>query len=199
VLPGHRFSRDQAARLLGVSATADEATVRRAFRLWAAWAHPDHGGDARQFQALCDARDELLTSATPVDVIVVRPRKPWVLAMPTGARIMALVLTAALSALSILVGLVVAMPWGVVPAAVASALWCVAVSRAVLRDGDHGHVIVARSVAWSLVTAAQLVIAGVTGVPVVEVLPVLALPFVVVIAMVNPAAGLWRAPRVNVR
>lgn len=91
------------------------------------------------------------------------------------------------------------MPWGVVPAAVASALWCVGLSRAILRGPDHGHVIVTRSLGWVAVTAAQLVVATVAGIPVVEVLPVLALPFVIAIAAVNPAAGLRRAPRVNVR
>jgi len=119
--------------------------------------------------------------------------------MPSTLPMATLAIAAILSVLAILVGVIVAMPWGVVPAAVASALWCVAVSRTVPRDADHGHVIVTRSVAWVSVTVAQLSIAAVVGIPVVEVLPVLALPFVLAIALVNPAAGLWRASRVNVR
>jgi hypothetical protein len=91
-----------------------------------------------------------------------------------------------------LIGISVEMPWGVIPAAVASALWCVALSRAVLRGADHGHVIATRTAGWTVVTAGQLGVAMVAAIPVVEVLPVLALPFVVAIAAVNPAAGLWR-------
>jgi hypothetical protein len=56
-----------------------------------------------------------------------------------------------------------------------------------------------RSLAWALVTGAQLILAAVVGIPLIEVLPLLAVPFVAVIAAVNPAAGLWRARSVNVR
>jgi hypothetical protein len=35
----------------------------------------------------------------------------------------------------------------------------------------------------------------IVGIPLIEVLPLLALPFVAVIAAVNPAAGLWRGAR----
>jgi hypothetical protein len=78
------------------------------------------------------------------------------------------------------------------PAAVASAAWCVAVSRTILRGADHGHVIVTRSAAWALATGGQLVVAAIAGIALVEVLPLLALPFVAAIAVVNPAAGLRR-------
>jgi len=36
------------------------------------------------------------------------------------------------------------------------------------------------------------VAAAVAGISLIEVLPLLAVPFVAVIAAVNPAAGLWR-------
>ena len=81
----------------------------------------------------------------------------------------------------------------------ASAAWCVAVSRMILRDADHGHVIVTRSLAWAAATFGQLAVATLTGIALIEVLPLLALPFVAAIAAVNPGAGLWRAGRVNVR
>ena len=55
--------------------------------------------------------------------------------------------------------------------------------------------IVTRSAAWALVTGAQLVVAALLGIALVEVLPLLALPFVAAIAAVNPAAGLWRGAR----
>lgn len=197
-------AREEAARLLGVSASADEATVRRAFRAWAALAHPDHGGDPRHFQALCRARDVLLESTqaqqpraaqSPRDAgpgIPLRPRRSWreVLVRPRAGALVGLAVGLVAAVASVLLAgpaLLLAMP-----AALASAGWCVAVSRVCLRGADHGHVIVTRLFAWVLVTGAQLVLATLVGIPLIEVLPLLAVPFVAVIAAVNPAAGLWR-------
>jgi hypothetical protein len=45
------------------------------------------------------------------------------------------------------------------------------------------------------VTVAQVSLAVIVGIPLIEMLPLLALPFVAVIAAVNPAAGLWRGAR----
>jgi hypothetical protein len=191
--------RAAAARLLGISDVADEATVRRAFRAWAALAHPDHGGDARYFAELCDARDILLQPIRQDPVIRPHPRIPW-------SRV--LVRPAPVSAAALLLGFVAAVaavliagpaPLLAMPAAVASAAWCVAVSRMILRDADHGHVIVTRSLAWAVVAGAQISVAVLVGIRLIEVLPLLAVPFVAVIAAVNPVAGLRRAPRVNVR
>lgn len=207
MLAGHLPARDEAARLLGVSASADEATVRRAFRAWAALAHPDHGGDPQHFQALCRARDVLLGSPTtdagqPVDApahsepgIPLRPRRPWsqVLVRPRALMLAGLAVGLVAAVASVL--LAGPAPLYAVPAALASAGWCVAVSRACLRGADHGHVIVARSLAWALVTGAQVALATAVGIPLIEVLPLLAVPFVAVIAAVNPAAGLWRGAR----
>jgi hypothetical protein len=53
-------------------------------------------------------------------------------------------------------------------------------------------VIVTRSAAWAMVIGAQMAVAALSGIPLVEVLPLLALPFVAAIAAVNPAAGLRR-------
>lgn len=200
-------AREQAARLLGVSATADEATVRRAFRAWAALAHPDHGGDSRHFQALCDARDLLLEPHAHIEIpaddvhraakpgIPLRPRKPWrdVLVRPGGVALAGLAAGLIAAVASVLIA--GHAPLLAVPAALASAGWCVAVSRACLRGADHGHVIVVRSMAWALVTAMQMLLAALVGIPLIEVLPLLAVPFVAVIAAVNPAAGLWRGAR----
>lgn len=200
-------AREQAARLLGVSATADEATVRRAFRAWAALAHPDHGGDPRHFQALCAARDLLLEPHATVEDpavdthgvaetgIPLRPRRPWgdVLVRPGGVALAGLAAGLIAAVASVLIA--GPAPLLAVPAALASAGWCVAVSRACLRGADHGHVIVVRSLAWALVTGAQMILAAVAGIPLIEVLPLLAVPFVAVIAAVNPAAGLWRGAR----
>jgi hypothetical protein len=212
MLAGRAPDRAQAARLLGVSPDADPTEVKRAFRLWAVWAHPDQGGSADRFTDLCAARDLLLvprTTARPpgsrsadasgpsYDGVPTepRPRKGWrqVLVHPSP-------LTVGLLAMAY-IGAVAAVlvagpsPLLAVPAALASAAWCVAVSRAILRGGDHGHVIVTRSLAWGAVTVAQVALAVIVGIPLIEVLPLLALPFVAVIAAVNPAAGLWRGAR----
>ena len=207
MLAGRLPAREEAARLLGVSASADEATVRRAFRAWAALAHPDHGGDPGHFQALCRARDVLLGSTPPEEMgppassghaepgIPLRPRKTWhqVLVRPHPGVMAGLVAGLVAAVASVL--LAGPVPLLAMPAALASAGWCVAVSRASLRGADHGHVIVTRSLAWVLVTGAQLILATVMGIPLIEVLPLLAVPFVAVIAAVNPAAGLWRGGR----
>lgn len=201
MLAGRLPDRAQAARLLGVSPDANPIEVKRAFRLWAAWAHPDQGGSAERFTELCAARDLLLeprtTTRPPVEgePAAPRPRKGWreVLVQPSSlaATLLALAFVGAVAAV------LVAGPSPVLaaPAALASAAWCVAVSRAILRGGDHGHVIVTRSFAWGAVTGAQVSLAVVVGIPLIEVLPLLALPFVAVIAAVNPAAGLWRGAR----
>lgn len=197
----HSCTREEAARLLGVSPHAEPAEVKRAFRLWAAWAHPDQGGSAERFAELCAARDRLLEPAPaqtdaaivpPDAAIVPRPRRAWrdVLVRPTPLRTAGLALGFVAAVAAVLVA--GPAPLLVVPAAVASAAWCVAVSRTILQGADHGHVIVTRSVAWALVTGVQWVVAAVLGIALVEVLPLLALPFVAAIAAVNPAAGLRR-------
>lgn len=50
------MDRQDAARLLGVPASAGEAEVERSFRMRARLAHPDHGGDAEAFRELLEAR-----------------------------------------------------------------------------------------------------------------------------------------------
>ena len=190
----HSCTREEAARLLGVSPHAEPAEVKRAFHLWAAWAHPDQGGSAERFAELCAARDRLLQgdSARPDAPLVPRPRRAWrdVLVRPTPLRTAGLAVGFVAAVAAVLVA--GSAPLLAVPAAVASAAWCVAVSRTILQGADHGHVIVTRSVAWALVTGAQWAVAAVSGIALVEVLPLLALPFVAAIAAVNPAAGLRR-------
>lgn len=190
----HSCTREEAARLLGVSPHADPVEVKRAFRLWAAWAHPDQGGSAERFAELCAARDRLLegSSPQPAATIVPRPRRAWrdVIVCPTPLRTAALALGFLIAVATVLIA--GPAPLLALPAAVASAAWCVAVSRTILRGADHGHVIVTRSVAWALVMGTQMALAALSGVALIEVLPLLALPFVAAIAAVNPAAGLRR-------
>ena len=199
--PRDSLTREDAARLLGVGADAGPADGKRAFRLSAAWTHPDQGGSAQRSTELCAARDRLLAeceSPRPVRAdtpLVPRPRKPWrsVLVRPTPRGAVGLAIGFAVAVATVL--LAGAAPLLALPAAFASAAWCVAVSRGVLRAADHGHVIVTRSLAWGAVTCAQVGIAMLVGIELIEVLPLLAVPFVAAIAMVNPAPGLWQGAR----
>jgi hypothetical protein len=65
------MSAETAARLLGVTASADRDEVERAFRACARREHPDRGGDAATFQRLVAARAALTESSA-------RARKPLV-------------------------------------------------------------------------------------------------------------------------
>lgn len=199
----HVPTRYEAARLLGVAPDAQPAEVKRAFRLWAAWAHPDQGGSSDRFAELCAARDLLLgATAAPPPVrdtgtrdpgtIELRPRRAWreVLVRPSPRRTAALALGLVATVAVVLVA--GPAPLLAAPAALASAAWCIAVSRAILTNADHGHVIVVRSLAWGAATGAQVALALLAGISLIEVLPLLALPFVAAIAAVNPAAGLRR-------
>lgn len=194
--------RADAARLLGVSPQADPASVRRAFRLWAAVTHPDQGGSPEAFDRLCAAR-ALLLEPVPTDPPIAhepdgptpRPRRPWSHVLqrphPRAALVTALLVLVALGSV-----LLSAQPWGVALVAVAATAVSVAASKAVLDRPDHGHVIVTRFVSWSAVVTLQLLGAALLGLPLLEALPLLAVPFVAAIALINPGAGLWR---VNVR
>lgn len=211
------MSRAQATALLGLPGDADAEQVRRAWRAWARLAHPDHGGDREFFDRLRLARDVLLdtddsgsvrpearTGPEP-DAPAARPAWSQVLRRPRPAELVFLGLLAVVSvALGAIVGVVgegddlLTLAVAVSPAAVAAAGWAhIVVSRILTHGADVGHRITALTVAWVPITAAQLLLAGILGVSLVPVLPVLVLPFVVVVAAVNPGAGF--APRANRR
>ena len=199
------IDREVAARLLGIAVDAEARDVRRAFRLWAAMAHPDFGGSQEQFARLCMARDVLLAprprsapkshnvSADNGDLAA---RTPWreVLRAPSPGSVTVLAALVVMSIASVAIALVAPLPWSLVPAALAATATCIAAGRVLLRDPDHGHVIVARSLAWIAITAVQCTVAVLAGIPAFESLPLLAVPFVACISLVNPGAGLWRAP-----
>ncbi len=215
------MSRMQAAVLLGVTVDADSEQVRRAWRAWARLAHPDHGGDREFFDRLRIARDVLLDSdglldsdetTTPGDgpSPAAKPdtppaRLPWsqVLRRPRVAVCAVLALLAAgaigLAALVTMTGPSadpLALAVAASPAAVAAAGWAhIAVSRILTDRADVAHRITALVFAWSPITAAQIVLAGILGSSLVSVLPVFVLPLVVVVAAVNPGAGLWSSAK----
>ena len=197
---GEVFARRvEAARLLGVAVDADPGAVRRAFRIWAAVAHPDQGGSPEAFDRLCAARATLLQLPVEPPTYDVpsrmpdrpspRPRSPWSQVLRAPSRLAGLA-CGALVLVALAAAVVADRPWGLAIAALTATGACVAVSRSFLTGPDHGHVIVTRSVAWALVVALQLVLASLVGVPLIEALPMLAVPFVAAIAMVNPGAGL---------
>ena len=192
--------RAQAAAVLGVGDTATPDEIRRAFRLWAAALHPDAGGSEAAFARLCEARAVLLAPADP-DPVEASPQPPprqsWrdVLVRPTARDTMVLALLVVGSLGVVLAAPLATMPWGLVGAAVSSTATCVVASRTLLRNPDHGHVIVLRAIVWIALTTMQCAIAAMAGIPAFEALPLLAVPFVACISLVNPGAGLWRPAR----
>ena len=75
----------------------------------------------------------------------------------------------------------------------AAAGFAVVAERNVLQPfADTGHRIGILCAAWVPVVTLLLVGSAIQGVDVIAVLPIVALPFVASVALVNPGAGLWR-------
>ncbi|MFY9331323.1 MAG: J domain-containing protein [Candidatus Nanopelagicales bacterium] len=198
------MTRVEAMAHLGLAAGANEAEIRRAFRLWARLAHPDRGGDPARFQALRQARDVLLapvladTVASTAPTALTRQRLREVLGPPTRSGrvliMLALIGTLMLVWLPVVLGtapLVVTAA----PAAVAAAGTAVlARDRMLSKDADVGHRIVGLVIVWAPTVLLQVLGAQLFAVSFVPVLPLFALPFVAVVAAVNPGAGFWRRP-----
>jgi hypothetical protein len=188
-------SRADAALQLGVSEDADEASIRRAWRVWARLAHPDVGGDAEAFDRLRRARDVLLAQM-PLPPAPPRPRLRDVIRRPGDRHVLLLALTAAAAVL--LVGLPLlavdsARFATLAPASLVAAIAAVLAARFVLDPcADAGHRIAFVTCVWLPLVAVQVVVAEVIGASALTVLPLMALPFVAVIAAVNPGAGLVR-------
>lgn len=191
------MDRAEAASLLGVPIDADAAQVRRAYRVWARLAHPDLGGDPAAFANLTQARRVMLrpraaagTTGTPP-----RPPRPPVSAMiRTPEHVTTLVVTAiAAIALTELPLLGVHPAIAAIIAGFAAATWSFMATRATLRSGaDAGHRIVMLAWTWLPLAAIDVLLGTITGTGIISVLPLLALPFVAVVASVNAGAGLWR-------
>ena len=190
------MNRDEAAVLLGVPVTADPEEVRHAWRMWARIAHPDVDGDPAHFTQLEEARRVLLQAAPAVaPVVTPAPRQSWsyVVRKPTHSIALAVsgVVTILLAALA---------GWSPLPYAIAvatsslaAALWTVwAASEILSRSADHGHRIAALALLWLPIVVMQVLVSLLVGTSFVPILPLLALPFVAVVALVNPGAGLWR-------
>lgn len=200
--------RSEAARLLGLPVDADADAVRHAWRAWARLAHPDAGGDPEHFARLDRARRVML-KGTPIAADRVPPdpsRAGWiappratlrsVLRMPERPVRLAVIALVSLG-LAVLPAVVPPdipnLALAAIPAAIAAAVWAVALTRDVLAPAaDPGHRMAMLAVAWLPMCALQLAVSAVAGRGLISVLPLLALPLVAAVAAVNPGAGLWR-------
>ncbi len=193
---GDEVDRIEAAALLGLPVDADPDTVRRAWRLWARAAHPDTGGDPAHFTRLDEARQALLRnqpSAPPVPT----PRLPLRAVTHRPAHRL-LLLFGAILALGaallpqLLAGLLT-LPLAALPAAATATAWSVWAARQVLDPAaDRGHRIAALALLWGPLALGQLLVSTIAGTSLLPVLPVLALPIVAVVALLDPSTGLWR-------
>lgn len=200
------MTREHAALLLGVDPSASAEQINHAWRVWAKLAHPDAGGDRQHFEALAHARALLLhrspvaAKSPPEFQAEARPlvRAPLRRVCRRPSLRGACAITGAIAA-SILV-LLLSSKLTDVGAAVAVGLvgsgWALTISRACLvPSADVGHRITALALAWIPCVTALVTGIALQGVDMIGVLPIVALPFVVVVALVNPGAGLWRPIR----
>lgn len=194
------MTRERAALLLGVDVHASAHQVNQAWRVWVKLAHPDAGGDRGHFEALSDARAVLLKCEIPApDPVIEVPdrlglRSVCTRPSPRGMFQAMLVLIATM----VLVLLAPRLPvlGSAFALGIAAGCAALAIQRAVLRpNADTGHRISVLFLAWVPVVLSVTGTGALLGVDVIAVLPVIVLPFIVFVAMVNPGAGLWRPIR----
>lgn len=186
--------RAEAAALLGVSPDADATEVRRAYRMWVRVAHPDAGGDPAHFARLTQARRIMLRQAWRPVPTNPAPRPPLGAMLRPPAHLPVLVILAIAAIAVVWLALMgVSLAASAFLDGVAAAAWSVIAARAMLRSGaDAGHRIAFHALTWLPIAAAQVAVAAGLGIAIIEVLPILAVPFVAVIASINAGAGLWR-------
>lgn len=206
-----RMTREQAALLLGVDIDASVEQVHHAWRVWAKLAHPDAGGDREHFEALMRARSILLThpaqpagqptaertatQSTPAP----QPRAPLrnVCCRPSARGVVVLVIVAVGSVFTALLAPRLSDFGGALAVGVVASAGSLAFQRNLLaRSADTGHRITALTLAWFPIAGALTATVAYQGVAIIGLLPVIVLPFVVTVGLVNPGAGLWRPIRV---
>lgn len=190
------MNRDEAAVLLGVPVTAEPDEVRRAWRMWARVAHPDVDGDPAHFTQLEEARRVLLKAApVAASVVTPAPRQSWSHIVRKPAHSCALALSGVVTILLAAMAGWSPLPYSIAVAtsSLAAALWTAwAASEILTSSADHGHRIVALALLWLPIVVMQVLVSLLVGTSFVPILPLLALPFTAVVALVNPGAGLWR-------
>ena len=196
-----RMTREQAALLLGVDADASAEQVHHAWRVWAKLAHPDAGGDREHFEALVRARSILLTHpARPAEQPAPqpRPRAPLrnVCCRPSVRGMAVLALVAVVATLAVFVAPQLTDLGAALTVGMAASTAAIAIQRNLLgRSADTGHRIAALTLAWFPIAAVLTAAVVYQGLAIIGFLPVIALPFVVTVGLVNPGAGLWRPIR----
>jgi hypothetical protein len=201
-----RMTPEYAAALLGLGPDASHEQVNRAWRVWAKLAHPDIGGDRGHFEALASARAVLLSAVDspserttpPASSSAPRVALRSVTRRPRGAVLLALALaTGAAFVLALSIPDLPEPTAALVVGSIAgSAAWVLHRSL-LLPSADTGHRICALSACWFPLAAALTSIAAVNGMSVVAFLPLIVLPFVVAVALINPGAGLSRPSRLQ--
>lgn len=191
-----RVNRDEAAFLLGVPANAEPDAIRHAWRLWARIAHPDVDGDPDHFAQLDAARRILLQPfPTSAEAIATAPRKSWSQVVRRPSHPLALVLAGIMAILIAALAGLSPLPFMVAVAACscAAAMWAVwAMLEILSKSADHGHRIAALALLWLPIACMQVLVSIFVEASFAPVLPLLALPLVAAVALVNPGAGLWR-------
>jgi hypothetical protein len=188
-------NRDEAAFLLGVPVTADPEAIRHAWRMWARIAHPDVDGDPAHFAQLDTARRVLQQTVPAALVVDSAPRKSWSQVVRRPAHPFALALSGIGTILLAASAGVLPVPFSVAVAtsALAATTWALwATSEILSKSADHGHRITALALLWLPIALMQVLVSVIVATSFVPVLPLLALPFVAAVALVNPGAGLWR-------
>ena len=206
-----RMMREQAALLLGVDADASAEQVHHAWRVWAKLAHPDAGGDREHFEALVRARSILLTHpaqplAQPTAERTSTPSTPTpqprvrlrdVCRRPSVPGMAVLALVAVVATLAVFVAPQLTDLGAALTVGMAASTAAIAIQRNLLgRSADTGHRIAALTLAWFPIAAVLTAAVAYQGLAIIGFLPVIALPFVVTVGLVNPGAGLWRPIRV---
>jgi hypothetical protein len=201
-----RTTREHAARLLGVDVDASAEQVNHAWRVWAKLAHPDAGGDREHFEALARARSMLVTNparpvaqpAAPAASAAPQPRAPLrdVCCRPSARGIVVLALVAVGSVITALLAPHLSDFGTALAVGVVASTSAIAIQRTLLgRSADTGHRITVLTLAWFPIAAALTASVASQGVAIIGFLPVIALPFVATVGLVNPGAGLWRPIR----
>lgn len=201
-----RMTAEEAAFLLGVDVDASAQQVNHAWRVWAKLAHPDTGGDRGHFEALMEARAVLVRRATRPEVQRSTPPRTEapsrraqlrdVCRWPSRQGMLAIATAAMGSMVAVAIAPNISDLGAAMCIATTAALIAIVIQRSVLGESaDVGHRITVLTLAWFPMAGLLAGAVAYQGVAIIGLLPVVVLPFVVAVSLVNPGAGLWRPIR----